>query len=73
MTSHNRKSDKAIFMEKVQAEIKNARMHFKAGVDWDRLYSAERASITAGHAALDRAYEMLGNEAKPKGKRVAHA
>lgn len=73
MTSHNRKSDKAIFMEKVQSEIKNARLHFRACVDWGRMTEAQRESVAAGQRALDRAYEMLGNEAKPKGKRVAHA
>jgi hypothetical protein len=70
MTSHNRKSDKAIFTEKVQAEIKNARLHFKAGTNWPRLSNGERESIEAGNAALDRAYEMLENEAKPKRARV---
>ena len=72
MTSHNRKSDKAIFMERVQSEIKNAKMHFKAGIDWPRLTNGQRESIAAGNAALDRCYTMLGNEAKPKAKKVAN-
>ena len=73
MTSHNRKSDKAIFMERVQSEIKNAAMHFTAGVSWDTLSSGQRESINAGHAALNRCRVMLSNEAKPKPKKVANA
>ena len=73
MTSHNRKSDKAIFMEKVQSEIKNARLHFRACVDWGRMTEAQRESVAFFFFKQKTAYEMLGNEAKPKGKRVAHA
>jgi len=42
MSRHKIKTAKAVFMERVQSEIKNSRVHFKAGIDWPRLTNAQR-------------------------------